>query len=161
MSQKLLPGSSGENFTVPCANPGKSLMGDWKWWCGIFRQRGSWRQFLQAWWCVLSQVKFTSKLKVLAVCLPRGLLHEGYAKKSEGAKILPYLQASRFDTHCFLNTGRIPQTPGMEREDSFWVTVTAVMQVSVFLILQAPIPQGNTELNLTTAPHSVRKPPLS
>ena len=33
--------------------------------------------------CVPSQVQFTRKLKVLAVCLPRGLLHEGYAKKSE------------------------------------------------------------------------------
>lgn len=69
--------------------------------------------------CVPSLVKFRRKLKVVAVCLPRGLLHEGYAKNSEGAEILPYLQASKFDAHCFLDTGRIPQTPGTEQKDSF------------------------------------------
>ena len=59
-----------------------------------------------------SQVKFRRKLKVLAVCLPRGLLHEGCAQNSEGAEILPYLRASKFDAHCFPDTRRIPWMPG-------------------------------------------------
>lgn len=68
--------------------------------------------------CVPSQVKFRRKLKVLAVCLPRRLFHEGCAQNSEGAEILPYLGASKFDAHCFVDI-RIPRTPGTGLKESF------------------------------------------